>query len=81
MSIVKGFRIFGWPCFRIPPTNALSPLMNTSFLMGSKALKIREEILIFLSASVLSAGENLFKLVKFSEGWNLICIAPRIIAM
>jgi|LauGreDrversion4_2_1035121.scaffolds.fasta_scaffold118235_1 hypothetical protein len=58
MSIVKGFRIFGWPCFRIPPTNALIPLMNTSFLMGSKGLKDQRRDIDFLVGLSLISGRK-----------------------
>lgn len=32
LSIIKGIRVHGWPCFRMPASNALIPLINTSFL-------------------------------------------------
>jgi hypothetical protein len=58
MSIVKGIRVYAWPCFRIPPSNNLIPLMNTAFLFETKRLKNEKRDIDFLAALSLISGRK-----------------------
>ena len=58
MSIVKGIRVYAWPCFRIPPSNTLIPLMNTAFLFETKRLKNEKRDIDFLAALSLFSGRK-----------------------
>jgi len=58
MSIVKGIRVHAWPCFRIPPSNALIPLMNASFIFETKDFKPWKRDIDFLVALSLISGRK-----------------------
>jgi hypothetical protein len=58
LSILKGLRVHGWPCFRMPASNALIPLMNTSFLFESKGLVKEKKEIDFLVALSLISGRK-----------------------
>jgi hypothetical protein len=58
MSIVKGIRFHAWPCFRIPPSNALIPLMNASFIFETKGFGSQKKDIDFLVALSLISGRK-----------------------
>ena len=58
LSIVKGIRLYAWPCFRIPASNTLIPLMNTAFLFESKGLKSEKQDIDFLVAMSMISGRK-----------------------
>jgi hypothetical protein len=58
MSIVKGIRVHAWPCFRVPPSNALIPLINASFIFETKGYKDEKRDINFLVALSLISGRK-----------------------
>jgi hydroxylamine reductase (hybrid-cluster protein) len=58
MSIIKGVRVYAWPCFRIPPSNALIPLMNASILFEARKIWDQKRDIDFLIALSLISGRK-----------------------
>lgn len=58
MAILKGIRVYAWPCFRVPPSNSMIPLMNSSFLLDSKGFKDQKRDVEFLAALSLISGRK-----------------------
>ena len=57
-TIVKGLRVHAWPAFRIPPSNSLIALMNTSFILESQGSLEQKRDIDFLAALSLISGRK-----------------------